>query len=69
VTVVLDKDNDVIIDILDDRKAETLKNWFKTQEKSDFSSVSSISMDMRDRFKKAILFHLGGLDLMPSPTR
>lgn len=57
VTVVLDKDNDVIIDILDDRKAATLKNWFKTQEKSDLSAVSSISMDMWDPFINAVKEH------------
>lgn len=54
VTVILDKDNDSIIDILDDRKTETLKNWFKIQEKSDFSKVESISMDMWDPFINAV---------------
>jgi len=54
VTVILDKDNDVVIDILDDRKAETLKNWFRTQEKSDFSQIQSISMDMWDPFINAV---------------
>lgn len=57
VTVVLDKDNDVIIDILDDRKAETLKNWFRTQDKSDFSAVTSITMDMWDPFINAVKDH------------
>jgi transposase len=54
VTVILDKENDLIIDILDDRKAETLKHWFKTQDKSDFSQVESISMDMWDPFINAV---------------
>jgi transposase len=54
VTVILDKDNDTIIDILDDRKTATLKNWFKTQEKSDFSKIESISMDMWDPFINAV---------------
>lgn len=54
VTVILDKNNDSIIDILDDRKTETLKNWFKTQEKSDFSKIESISMDMWDPFINAV---------------
>jgi transposase len=54
VTVILDKENDVIIDILDDRKAETLNNWFKTQEKSDFSKLNSISMDMWTPFINAV---------------
>lgn len=57
VTVILDKDDDVIIDILDDRKASTLKNWFRTQEKSDFSEVSSITMDMWDPFISAVKDH------------
>lgn len=54
VTVILDKGNDVIIDILEDRKAATLKNWFKTQDKSDFSKIESISMDMWDPFINAV---------------
>ncbi|MBI9107400.1 MAG: ISL3 family transposase [Spirochaetales bacterium] len=54
VTVILDKDSDSIIDVLDDRKAETLKNWFKVQQKSDFSKVESISMDMWDPFINAV---------------
>ena len=54
VTVILDKDTDTIIDILDDRKAETLKNWFKTQEKSAFSELKSITMDMWDPFINAV---------------
>ena len=33
VTVILDKDSDTIIDILDDRKADTLKTWLNTQGK------------------------------------
>lgn len=57
VTVILDKDSDVIIDILDDRKAETLRKWFATQEKSDFSAVTSISMDMWDPFINAVKSH------------
>jgi len=54
VTVILDKGTDTIIDILDDRKAITLKTWFKTQEKSDFSRIQSITMDMWDPFINAV---------------
>jgi len=54
VTVILDKDSDSIIDILDDRKADTLKTWFKTQKKSDFTKIESISMDMWDPFINAV---------------
>ena len=54
VTVILDKDTDSIIDILDDRRAITLKTWFENQEKRDFSQLSSISMDMWDPFINAV---------------
>jgi transposase len=54
ITVILDKGTDTIIDIPGDRKAETLKNWFKTQEKSDFLNLESISMDMWDPFINAV---------------
>lgn len=54
VTVVLDKDSNTVIDILPDRKAETLDNWFKTQGMADFSTLKSVSMDMWDAFIKAV---------------
>jgi len=54
VTVILDKDTDSVIDILDDRKAITLRTWFKTQEKSDFARLESITMDMWDPFINAV---------------
>jgi transposase len=54
VTVILDKDTDTIIDILDDRRADTLKTWFETQDKSDFSQLQSITMDMWDPFINAV---------------
>lgn len=54
VTVILDKDKDVVIDILDDRKSETLTEWFRTQKICDFTRLSSITMDMWDPFIKAV---------------
>ena len=54
VTVVLDKDNNTVLDVLQDRKAETLDTWFKIQEMADFSALQSISMDMWDAFIKAV---------------
>lgn len=53
-TVILDKDRDCVIDILDDRKAETLEKWIKTQENVELSEIKSISMDMWDPYIKAI---------------
>lgn len=57
VTVILDKDKDVVIDVLDDRKAETLQKWFATQKICDFTGLSSITMDMWDPFIKAVRGH------------
>jgi len=54
VTIIQDKDRDCVIDVLDDRKAETVEKWLKTQEKSDLSGVKSISMDMWDAYIKAV---------------
>jgi transposase len=54
VTIIHDKDRDCVIDVLDDRKAETVDKWLKTQEKSDLSGVNSISMDMWDAYIKAV---------------
>lgn len=54
VTVILDKEKDVVIDILDDRKAKTLKTWFKTQQIADFNKLKNISMDMWDPFINAV---------------
>jgi len=54
VTVILDKEKDVVLDVLDDRKAETLNIWFKTQEISDLTTLKSITMDMWDPFINAV---------------
>jgi len=54
VTVILDKNSDNVIDVLNDRKSETLENWFKTQKKADFTALKSISMDMWDPYIKAV---------------
>jgi transposase len=54
VTVLLDKDRDSVIDVLNDRKAETVENWLKTQKECDISGLESITMDMWDAYIKAI---------------
>jgi len=54
VTIILDKNRDCVLDVLDDRKAETLETWFKTQKISDLSCLGSISMDMWDPYIKAV---------------
>jgi transposase len=54
VTVLLDKDRDCVLDVLDDRKAETVEKWLTTQQMSDISGLESISMDMWDPYIKAV---------------
>jgi transposase len=54
VSVILDKDNNTVLDVLQDRRAETLDGWFKTQKVADFKALRSISMDMWDAFIKAV---------------
>ena len=53
-TILLDKDRDSVIDVLNDRKSETLETWLKTQENFDLSSIKSITMDMWDAYIKAV---------------
>ena len=53
-TIILDKNRDCVIDVLDDRKAETLETWLKTQKSSDVSEINSISMDMWDPYIRAV---------------
>jgi len=53
-TIILDKDRDCVIDVLDDRKAETLETWLKTQNTVNLNGLESISMDMWDPYIKAV---------------
>jgi transposase len=55
VTTVIDKDTGNVLDVLDGKDAETVKNWLKEQTIADFSTVKSISMDMSNSFIKAIM--------------
>jgi len=54
VTVVLDKSNGSVIDVLDGRKAEALAYWLKAHKTEDLAQIKSISMDMWDPFIKAV---------------
>jgi transposase len=54
VTVVYDKDRDMIIDVLNDRKAETLEKWLKAHKTIELSHITSITMDMWDPYIKAV---------------
>jgi transposase len=50
VTVILDRTNDVVLDVLDDRKAQTLQQWFRSRPDDQLSSVQTLTMDMWDPF-------------------
>lgn len=54
VTVVYDKDHDAILEVLDDRKSETLEKWLKNRPKEHLDSIKTVSMDMWDPFILAI---------------
>jgi len=54
VTILLDKNQDCVLDVLDDRKAETLETWLKTSKSVDLSDLRSITMDMWDPYIKAV---------------
>ena len=54
VTVVYDKDRDMVIDVMQDRKEESLEIWLKAHENTDLSQLQSITMDMWDPYIKAL---------------
>jgi len=54
VTVILDRSRDVVLDVLDDRKAETLEGWLRDRPAYHLTSVQSVTMDMWDPFIKAV---------------
>jgi transposase len=54
VTVILDRSRDVVIDVLEDRKAETLEGWLRDRPTHHLASVESVTMDMWDPFIKAV---------------
>jgi len=60
VTVILDKDRDRVVDVLDDRKSESVEKWLKTQKTIDLSQLKSISMDMWDPYIKALKENIPG---------
>ena len=62
VTVIVNKDEGVVLDVLQDRKAASLDDWFKTQKMADFSDLESVSMDMWDAFIKAVKDNIPNAD-------
>jgi transposase len=62
VTVILYKDTDILIDVLNDRKSETLETWLKMQEAFKLSFIESVSMDMWDAYIKAVKATIPGAE-------
>jgi transposase len=54
VTAIYDKDRDVIVDILDDRKSETLEKWLLNRPLEHHEAVKTVSMDMWDPYILAV---------------
>lgn len=61
VTVLVDRKAGTVIDILDDRKKTTLKNWLQNN-KDQLGEVRSISMDMWEPFITAVQETIEGAD-------
>jgi len=45
VTVILDRTSDVVLDVLDDRKAETLEHWLRNRPDHHLSALKTLTMD------------------------
>lgn len=54
VTVITDRENGCVQDILDDRKAETLENWLNKKSQKHLEAVTTVTMDMWDPFILAV---------------
>lgn len=54
VTVILDRKRDVVLDVLDDRKAETLQQWLGNRPAHHLASLRRLTMDMWDPFIGAV---------------
>jgi transposase len=54
VTVVVDQHSKTVIDVLDDRKMQTLQNWFEVMEPEEKAHIETIAMDMWDPFIGAV---------------
>lgn len=54
VTVLVDRDENVVLDVLDDRKAETLGEWLENRPETHREAIETITMDMWDPFLLAL---------------
>lgn len=54
VTVILDRQRDVVLEVLDDRKAQTLEQWLRGRPAHHLTSLKTLTMDMWDPFILAV---------------
>lgn len=54
VTVLVDQHTKAVIDVLDDRKMQTLQNWFESVPEEQRAQIETIAMDMWDPYIAAI---------------
>jgi transposase len=54
VTVIVDQDTSTVVDLLDDRKQESLQNYMKALPVSHREQIETVSMDMWDPYIAAI---------------
>jgi transposase len=54
IATIINQEDGTVLDVLPDRDAKTVKNWFKRQETADFKAINSIAMDMSGSFQKAV---------------
>ena len=55
VTVLLDRERNVVVDVLDDRSRETLETWLSSRPPGHAEAIETITMDMWKPFINAIL--------------
>ncbi len=60
---MVDRKKGIVLDILDDRKKATLKDWL-TKNKEQFCEVRSVSMDMWEPFINAVKEIIEGAETM-----
>jgi transposase len=51
---VVDQHSKTVIDVLEDRKMQTLQNWFEVMEPEEKGHIETIAMDMWDPFIGAV---------------
>jgi len=54
VTVLPDKEREIVIVVLDGWKTNIVNGWFKTQEVADFSPLESVLMDISGSYMKVV---------------